>query len=115
MLTRVAIAAMIAVLIGTAGQPASAKGHKSHGSDQPATATVQAQHPPQKGMVWANTKSKVYHVEGSQHYGKTRNGEWMTEADAKAKGFHAVGEKPAGHKPDNHKPAAPAASASPAH
>lgn len=41
------------------------------------------------GKVWVNTKSKVYHCEGSKSYGKTKVGEYMTEVDAKAKGHHA--------------------------
>jgi len=42
------------------------------------------------GKVWVNTSSKTYHCEGSKFYGKTKTGEYMTEADAKAKGNHAV-------------------------
>jgi hypothetical protein len=42
------------------------------------------------GKVWVNSSSKTYHCEGSKFYGKTKTGEYMAEADAKAKGNHAV-------------------------
>jgi hypothetical protein len=51
------------------------------------TGSAEAQTPPQPGMVWANPKSKIYHVEGDRYYGKTRNGQWMTEADAIKAGY----------------------------
>jgi len=46
--------------------------------------------PPQPGMVWVNTSSKVYHREGDPWYGKTKAGKFMNEPDAIAAGFHAA-------------------------
>lgn len=49
-----------------------------------------AQTPPRPGMVWCNTNSKIYHKKGDRWYGKTQQGQWMTEADAIKAGYRAA-------------------------
>lgn len=45
------------------------------------------------GKVWVNKDTKVFHREGDRWYGKTKNGEYMTEKDAIAAGYRPVKER----------------------
>jgi hypothetical protein len=48
--------------------------------------------PPAPGMVWVNLDTKVYHKEGQRWFGNTKNGKYMTEADAIKAGYRASKE-----------------------
>ena len=45
---------------------------------------------PADTVVWANISTKIFHLKGTATYGKTRNGAYMCEADAKSEGFKAT-------------------------
>ena len=40
-----------------------------------------------KVMVWVNTSSGVYHCPNTRWYGNTKNGKYMTQQEAQAKGY----------------------------
>jgi hypothetical protein len=49
-----------------------------------------------KGQVWVNTASNFYHCPDTRWYGKTKKGEYMSEAAAKAEGARPDHGKPCG-------------------
>ena len=82
--------------------PAPAPASTSAGSAKPAKTTTAKSSEPSgppaagggNGKVWLNTESNVYHCQDSKYYGRTKQGKYMSEADAKAAGAHADHGKP---------------------
>jgi DNA uptake protein ComE-like DNA-binding protein len=85
----------------TAPPPSNPPASSSAGSPAPAPAPAasapsaaksapQTQSSPGSGMVWVNLDSGVYHKEGTRYYGKTKNGKYMSEADAIKAGYRAA-------------------------
>jgi hypothetical protein len=54
------------------------------------------QQPKRSPRVWVNLRSAVYHCPGSKWYGIGKRGAWMTEADARAKGYRAAYKRACG-------------------
>lgn len=52
----------------------------------PPTANQQTQGNPDV-RVWVNTHSGVYHCPGARWYGKTKEGEYMSQKQAQEKGY----------------------------
>jgi hypothetical protein len=56
--------------------------------------STQAQSSADSVKVWLNLSSKVYHCPGSDWYGKTTNGKYMSQAEAIAMGARPAYSKP---------------------
>ncbi|CAN5619383.1 DUF3761 domain-containing protein [soil metagenome] len=73
-----------------AAMPAPAKGAGSASLPAPVAAAPVGG----SGQVWVNLGTKVYHCPGSHFYGTTKDGKYMSEADAKAMGARADHNRP---------------------
>ena len=67
--------------------PKTTSNSRSETENKSAGSTETAQSPPENGMVWVNLSTRVYHREGDRWYGKTKNGKFMSEADAQKAGY----------------------------
>lgn len=70
----------------TAAAPTATKAAKP----APAPSAADIANAKAKGLVWANLNTKVYHYATDSTYGNTKNGKFMTEADAKTAGYRAA-------------------------
>ena len=64
----------------------TARSRRRHGRPTSTTTSTQGA----SGQVWVNTRSGKFFHEGSRYYGKTKEGQYMSEADALKAGYVAA-------------------------
>jgi len=85
-----AMALLTLLLGGVYGRHLWALRHSVHALAVNAAQPTNAEDPNAK--VWVNTDSGTYHCPGTRWYGQTHTGEYMTQKDARAKGYHPAGK-----------------------
>lgn len=75
--------------------PPAARGRAGGRANRTATGEFASEaaakaHCPSDTVVWANTRSHVYHLAGTPQYGKTKHGAYMCEGETAAAGFRAA-------------------------
>ena len=78
-------------IYGMQAAPAKAPAARSAAKDAVTTApsSQEIADAKAKGLVWANTSTKIYHKDGA-FYGATKRGKFMTEDEATKAGYRAA-------------------------
>jgi cytoskeletal protein RodZ len=72
---------------------------ESSSTTETTSKSTETKTPDRTDVVWADTATRVYYYRGSPHYGKTEAGQYMIEADAIKKGYHAAKESRGVNRP----------------
>lgn len=70
--------------------PPQGSGPDKQGGSGAASSELSIEEATKKGFVWVNLSSGKYWMPGTQYYGLTKRGKFMSEADARAAGYVAV-------------------------
>lgn len=65
-------------------------GGRTRSRSSQTTRSAPGPQPAQGIQVWVNTKSGVYHYPNSRWYGNTKNGQYMSETEARSNGHRAA-------------------------